>query len=970
MPQVTRHFLPWNRPVLELAGEWLMQQAGHGLLDLSSLLVVVPTRNAGRRLREILAQLAHERDRAILPPQVVPPEFLLSLVSECEAKDRETAGPEQTLLAWVRVLKSADLARYRALFPVDPVNQDFNWALGMAEGFVDLRRTLGEAGLEIADVVQILRDDLEEIDRWKELAKLEKEYKETLRRVKLADLQTVRRDQAGTPEIPDGIKRVVVIGTPDPAPLALQVLKALATELPMEVLVYAPESLAETFDAWGRPVVDYWTQHAIEIPDWKETVRVVPHALAQADLAVARIKGYESPADYAAIGVLDEEIFPALERRLETAGIAPFNPQGVPLRTQGVVHFLRALRDLMKSRAYRPFIELLRCPDYAMFLSSQSMFWDTSRVFEEFDQVYQKHLPQDLRDVRHFLRSGRYTATLEQITALNETERMLDNLEKHALADTLPDLLHQIFSVRIHPAQSAAERTLRPAFERTAEILEVLAGPLTRGLKLTVAEELDFVIRQLETEVLYEERAAGAVELLGWLELLWDDAPHLVVTGFNDGFVPEAIVGDIYLPEQLRSALAKKVDFHTNPRRFARDVYLLEALLNWRAEGAGRLELVLGKRSAQNDPRRPSRLLFRCRDEELAERAQSLFGDVSESEPNLAWTAGFQVQPLGLGVPDNPGKTIESLPVTAFRQYLTSPFHFYLQYVEEMRPLDGEKIEMDALDFGNFCHEILRRFGQTEGIRDSTNEAQIKEFLLAQADEHAAFLYGREPALPVQLQLSTARLRLAAAARVQALERQAGWKIIETENDLRHGGLIIDGVNIVGKVDRVDRHEPTGAVRVLDYKTSDDPDGPEKAHVTRVTASTNLDWLPEYACYGIGGANFRWKDLQLPLYRLGLRGTYGDQVICGYFKLPKALGETAVSVWEGLGAAHDAAAQDCAEGIIRDVRAGKFWPCVVNGRGDAYTRLHLNLPGMTVDPVNLNGTAYDKSSPNELPTTS
>lgn len=55
-------------------------------------------------------------------------------------------------------------------------------------------------------------------------------------------------------------------------------------------------------------------------------------------------------------------------------------------------------------------------------------------------------------------------------------------------------------------------------------------------------------------EVRTAERPAGALDLLGWLELLWEDAPHLVVAGVNDGNVPEATVGDVFCRRRCVSA--------------------------------------------------------------------------------------------------------------------------------------------------------------------------------------------------------------------------------------------------------------------------------------------------------------------------------------------------------------------------------------------------------------------------------
>ncbi|MDI1247428.1 MAG: hypothetical protein PSV13_00970, partial [Lacunisphaera sp.] len=64
---VRRHFLPWDRPLPAQAAAWLAQGwAGDGPLDLGGVLVIVPTRQSGRRLREALAEHAAGRGSAVL----------------------------------------------------------------------------------------------------------------------------------------------------------------------------------------------------------------------------------------------------------------------------------------------------------------------------------------------------------------------------------------------------------------------------------------------------------------------------------------------------------------------------------------------------------------------------------------------------------------------------------------------------------------------------------------------------------------------------------------------------------------------------------------------------------------------------------------------------------------------------------------------------------------------------------------
>jgi len=149
---------------------------------------------------------------------------------------------------------------------------------------------------------------------------------------------------------------------------------------------------------------------------------------------------------------------------------------------------------------------------------------------------------------------------------------------------------------------------------------------------------------------------------------------------------------------------------------------------------------------------------------------------------------------------------------------------------------------------------------------------------------------------------------------------------------------------------------------VLDYKTGDQPLKPEAAHHVRVRANTRLEWLPDYARFQIGSTEYRWKDLQLPLYRLGLNINLGNRIECGYFNLPKATTETGIQIWPGLSETHDAAALRCAQGIIHDVRSGRFWPAPASTDTDDFARLHLGLPEKTIDhrPL-LPGTTLEKT---------
>ena len=137
-PNVRRHFLPWDRPLLGQAAEHLAAGwTGEGPLDLSGLLLVVPTRQSGRRVREALAELAAGRGRAVFPPRVVTPDALIAPPPPAAAASRVEA-----LFAWCEVLRGIELAEFREVFPIDPPSRGFPWAIRVARQLTALQASL------------------------------------------------------------------------------------------------------------------------------------------------------------------------------------------------------------------------------------------------------------------------------------------------------------------------------------------------------------------------------------------------------------------------------------------------------------------------------------------------------------------------------------------------------------------------------------------------------------------------------------------------------------------------------------------------------------------------------------------------------------------------------------------------------------------------------------------------------------
>jgi ATP-dependent helicase/nuclease subunit B len=466
--------------------------------------------------------------------------------------------------------------------------------------------------------------------------------------------------------------------------------------------------------------------------------------------------------------------------------------------------------------------------------------------------------------------------------------------------------LSTVFAARHLDLTRETDVRLAAAATAWTDLVRECGAAGARFNRLTNAEWWDLALRLYGDGFVTEEKTVHALELQGWLELLWEDAPHLVVAGLNDGRVPDAVVGDAFLPETLRVRLGLK----TNAARFARDAYILQAVSACRA----RVDCLFGKTSAAGDPLRPSRLLLRCKDEELPERIEFLFRAPPVARPNLPWRRAWRLSPRVVASPPR-------IRVTALRDYLQCPFRFYLRHGLRMEPIDPEKSELDALDFGSLCHAALERLGTQSVLRDCTDATLLRDAMWSEFDRAVRERFGSKLTLPLLIQCESARQRLAKAAEVQARERAGGWVIeaVEKPFTIEIGGMVVSG-----KVDRVERHADSGARRVLDYKTSDTAITPAMAHFGRPRPGEVAP--PEWASIAIDDKLRVWADLQLPLYLHALSLETPGVWSAGYFNLPKAVGETGIALWEDYSIDLQAAALRCAEGVCAAIRDGEFWP--------------------------------------------
>lgn len=914
-----RHFLPWHAPWLPQVAAWLARGwSGMGPLDLSRVLAVVPTRQAGRRLREALAEQAAARGSAAFPPRTCTPDTLLQEGAAAPG----VATRLEALLAWVEVLRAAEPADYPDVFPAAPPPRDFSRAWRLAETFYALQTQLTEGGLGMEDVAARAGDGWPEIARWRQLGALERRQAESLAALGKTEPHAARRRWAHEAPPPEGIERLVVLGVADPLPLAQEVLARWSAELPIAVVIFAPESEAAAFDEAGRPRPEVWCDRPLEWPDFERRVHLVADPPAAAQLVTTLVRHQAEPDGLVAVGSADLEVLPPLEIELTRAGIAHYNPEGSTRQRQRLHPLLAALAALGRAPTADAVAALARCPDFLAALCARHGGKAAGAQFlAELDAARARHFPADLAALCRI--AGRADSPLARGLALvSELRTALENSGFPAGAGAA---LAELFRARRFARSQPEEEQTIEGLAAWRETMRLCAAAARLFPRLSADEWWEVALRLWGEGRQAGEKPAGAIELSGWLELPWEDAPHLIIAGLNEGLVPEAIVGDAFLPEMLRERLGLK----TNPARLARDAYWLQAMARSR-QTAGRLDLILARTSAAGDPLRPSRLLLRCAEADLPARIDFLFRAATVARALPVWTRAWRLTPRRVA---SPGR----VAVTGLRAWLACPFRFYLQHVLKMEAVDPTKRELDARDFGTLCHTALEAMAREPGLQGCTDEEVLRDFLLAELERAARLRFGQHPSVPLVVQLESARQRLARAAAVQAREHAVGWRLERVEWPFV---LALGGLEVRGRIDRIDRHEESGSWRVLDYKTSDTGLPPPKTHLRPRRAGDEN--LPSWRCVALEGREYVWTDLQLPLYlrALGAEAGAPASLIAGYFNLPKAAGETRVAAWPELAGQLRAAADACAEGVAAAIGAGEFWPpAEISADQDAFAAL-------------------------------
>lgn len=913
MPGIKTHFWSWDAPVLDKAVAELARGWNAGELDLTRFAVIVPTAEAVRRLREALARAADAKNGAVTAPHVWHPET--ALLSGWTGAVIASGLEERA--AWMRVLMAIDAADYPGLFPIPPVDKGVTWASSVAGMLASLRRTLGAGGHDFAGVAQLLGDH-EEAARWRDLARLEGDYLGGLATMSRVDEGMVKRDIAARPVLPDEVSEVMVFAAPDLTGLMREWVRNAAKSHPVNLFIHAPADERASFDGLGAPLEEAWGEASGRLlPLRDDALRLCTAPEQQVVEAVEALREFAAAGLSSAVGACDPALNALLESELAAEGVAAYDPAGRLAGQHALADVLRAWLALCESRAWKPLAALLQRHDPLTALADLHGV-PAAKLLSQLDALHADKLPRTVEDA---LALCDETTSPELHAVLEEVAQHLEAWTRGGSAALLRDLLKGFYGSREFDTGQEHDRSMvemMGELMETAASLDAALGAATLG----AADWLALLLAEVDRTRLTDRRGEADLVPHGWLELPWEPAAGLVIAGFNDEQVPGAVAPDPFLPDSLR----RRLGLASAGSRRARDAYLLTAIAAQR-EKTGSLRLIVGRTTDEGDVLRPSRLLFACDDDALLGRIKLLFpehegmaGTALRTPRTIAWKLK----------PPKPKPSLELKHVSAslLSAYLKCPLRCYFSHVLRMKEVRSGLRELGGDAFGRLVHEVWRRFALNAELRDSTNAGAIAEFLVNEAGAVAREQYGTRPMFSVTLQIESARQRLRALAATQRKLREEGWIIEHAELSVKvEDGLTIGGVPFKGQIDRVDRHEKTGALRVWDYKTGREGDA-GKDHLEKLRLAADGEPDVRWRALSVAADSaVVWKNLQLPLYVWAVQQRNpGVPVEAGYLHLPAVVSGTGDRPWDALDAGMVQSAVGCAEEVVKRMREGLFPP--------------------------------------------
>ncbi len=932
-----KRYLGWCRgkdPLVVAAAALLddAPQGADGSADLSSLLVVVTSGRVMRRLRYELLVQARARRLPLVPPAMCTVESLGSralgggVVADRPSKEEWMIALDQAL-----AMLGPDAARLLSPHGV-PTNPRARLRIvTQLQSVIEHAVSANRSPTEIAGA-SALKESEGAQQRWISLQELVDCAVRVLGEGAAGgSLGAVEFNRLLLAQGSTNFERVILLGVLDATPISRAFIARLeAVGVSIASWILADESdagnqAAEWFDEIGcirRGALTKGPQlrdEQIEPADGPEDQCLAVVGRYSKIAHQVNETGESGDADPGSIVIVngDPALAVVLERTIAAHGRAVHLGGGRPFRQTLAGRLVSALADVNAARTPESLVALVSHPSVAAVLSRAGATFD---ALSELDRARGESLVNDLEHLESLgsqpgeAKGGALMSQLRTVFGGFIPESMRAATSGTWLGVSV-DLARCVRRVLQGSLGDPVEESACAAIDRTAMAMQASRfGAQTVPVGHVVAF-MESVHSGLEVPIPPD---GFEVEVIGWLDALFDPSTSMVLMGIREGTVPFSPIPDGWLNDALRTELG----LADRAQRLARDAFVLHAI----ARRTEQLVVVSGQTSADGDPVIPSRLLFPARGELQARRVVRLFDGKSEDRVRPApmvnaKSSGFFDKPLPemyphLAIPSR-------FAISGFRSYIESAYGYWLGKIFGLSAPSVDEISLDPQQFGLLTHDALAQLADP-AIKECSTFEPIWEHIDRWLHHAIATRYGRHPKAGVALQSEVLRERLRLAVKWHVADRADGWRMRATEWQFPKGTSIeVDGAQaeLGGRIDRIDFNEQTRQWRIIDYKTGDDPATPDKA-----------TWKD--------GA---FKDLQLPLYRVLAPDAFpemrGAVPIVGYVHIPAAPAIPSFVALE-LPPSQDNAALDEAKRIVGCIRRREFGsPDEIKRRDSEYARL-------------------------------
>ena len=903
---LSQKYLNWNSALIPQIRDALLEQVDLNTqpIDLSHLLIIVPTNQSGRHLLAALADNPVTESRGFLSPQILTPlQFL-----ERGIKESNRAHDSQCQLAWIEVFEESDSEALKVLFPKrGPINDTLK--ASNARRLHRLRMEIGIQGYDLQGIATRCRGLKIEGNVWDFLADLEKTYYDTLKKRRLLDPMRLSKIVASNYPLSSDISKILIVATPNPEALPLEALKNLEADANIEVWINGPNENSGDglFDSWGIPVTEEWSSRTLNIDEWNCDFKKANKALDIPEILKKNMLGH--PVESLQIGLLDSALVEPTSHYLKLESIPFNNPEGYCLNQTGIGKLVLDLIQINDRPNIDSLKQLLMNPYFFNYTKTESSL---TTLLDQIDQIFSESLCYEL------------SALEDKALSKNDARALVEILKLlKSLSKPTEDSSNSSFSIHLSQQLNAvisdAELTKQDTvYIDLAESLNELISDSVDSENTFPGKNPEFYkqlfLTQLSSKKVYKERQTNGHDLFGWLELLWHDAPKSILCGMNEGIIPSAATNDPFLPETLKQILGLK----DRTRQLANDTYLFESLCRRRTQkSSSKVTVIIPENDCGGNPLMPSRILFQTKESELLRFTDSILIKRDPIKPpppyQLPWVLSSPI----------PAVLPQCFSVTALKDYLTCPFRFYLKHILKIRHQNFNDREMSPKVFGDLFHQtVLTLNGQQ--LDKSSDTVTLIKLLQDKAETLIHSKFGKQLSFALEIQKESLLTRIQAFVKSQIglLKETAQTEIISAEKSFK---ITIKKFSINGVIDRIDTAK--GQISLIDYKTANTPKFPAKAHLKSTNTKGEPKHLPEAAYFEHANKSYYWSDLQLPLYcHSEVNDETQELPDLFYYNIPKSAEQTALVCWDDFTKAHLESAYNCAEAILELISQGCFWP--------------------------------------------